>query len=291
MDIIKEIFKFFIAKEYSFASKFVSLIVFALVIISIDNLIGFSFYYGTNQKINQLKNIENLKNECKGNEKLIKELNVTENEILARKNILQNFFELFSKEPFDKEVLNLDENKDTIYITKYDTIIITINKFFPKWHFERYDSVANVYDRTKQREVLVLKDTISLMKKDSSIKNQTDSVHSKFSNLKNQSREAIKSRSKIWHTISSSCLLIIIFILLPFIPFAEKKYNWNTFVGAIIFMLFDAGIIWLSQFLFGLIPVILNRPWINYSVNFVVSSLFWTIILILIFGDKKTNAT
>ena len=101
MEFIREIFKFFINKEYSFASKFISLIVFVLVVFFIDNLLGFSFYYDNNQKINQIRTIESLQKECSNNVKLLKVLAEVEDDIINRKNIIDGFLNIFSKENFD----------------------------------------------------------------------------------------------------------------------------------------------------------------------------------------------
>jgi hypothetical protein len=61
---------------------------------------------------------------------------------------------------------------------------------------------------------------------------------------------------------------------LPFVPFAEKSFSWSTMTGMILFMVLDAGVIWLNQYLYSLIPVIINKPWINYLLNFIIHTSF-----------------
>jgi len=78
------------------------------------------------------------------------------------------------------------------------------------------------------------------------------------------------SRSRIWHTISSSFGLIIIFLIVPFVPFTQPPFEWSTFLGVMILCIPLSGLIWLNQYLLGLIPVILNQPWINYILNFII---------------------
>lgn len=131
MDIFKDIFNFFIDKDYSFASKFVGLLVFLILLFSVDNFLGFSFYYSTNQKISQLKSIEELKNTCGSNIELVKVLEKTEQEIINRQNVFDIFIGLFSRDSFDNEKVN-EKICDTVYVIKYDTVFlkdINHNKF------------------------------------------------------------------------------------------------------------------------------------------------------------------
>lgn len=90
-----------------------------------------------------------------------------------------------------------------------------------------------------------------------SIKNKEQFINE---NDKNKKVVVFRSRSQLWHTLTSSHDLILILIVLPIIPFTEKKFDWSMMIGIIFFMIIDAGLIWLNQYLLGLIPVILNQP-------------------------------
>jgi hypothetical protein len=285
MDIFKELFKFFINKKYSFTSRFIGLIIILMVLFSINNLLGFSFYYSTNQKITQIKNIETLKKECINNQRLMSILEETENEIINRKNLVENFFDLFSKEPFKGEAKNNYDLPDTIFITKYDTIKIFQNSYNIPWYLSQLDSSNLIKkkfsDSVKREQPVQIANNITI----DSTTNNSEKVISSTEN------EQLRYRSKLWHTVTSSYLLILLMFILPIIPFTEKKFSWSMMLGMIFIMIFNAGFIWLNQFLLGLIPVILNRPWINYIVNFSLHSGFWSIIIIISNKKKKNNAT
>lgn len=286
MEILKEIFKFFIAKEYSFASKFIGLLIFILTLFFIDNILGFSFYYSNNQKITQIQTIETLKKEC-SDETILKMIQETESNIINRKNIFEAFFHLFSKEQFDSKVENILDKTDTVYIFVRDTIGFIEKHSFVPFEYSYFDTSSIVYnkpDKISKKEVI----------NNANINLGDDSLNSmKFNSTDlEQVQATLKSRSQIWHTISSSYALLILLIFLPFIPFADKKFSWSTIIGMIFFMVFTAGLIWLNQYLLGLIPVILNRPWINYLLNFSIH----TIVIIAFISslsqsDTKKNET
>lgn len=79
-------------------------------------------------------------------------------------------------------------------------------------------------------------------------------------------------RSQLWHTLSSTFIFIIgsiiAIIVLIVQPFREnEKVGILTLIAIWIFsILLFGGVIWIIQFLFGLIPVILDRAYINYSI-------------------------
>ncbi|NOU19551.1 MAG: hypothetical protein HOO91_18500 [Bacteroidales bacterium] len=243
MDILKEILKFFTDKTNSTTTKFFGIIVFVLVIFFIDNLLGFSFYYSNNQKINQLLNIEKLKRECPENPAILSSLNEAEEDILQRKNIIKSFFELFSKEDFDIKKHKAQIHIDTVFVER----IINSKPF---------NDTSN----------------IQLLKKESTPKKK---------------ETTFVSRSKLWHTLSSSFILIVVLIGFPIIfIFAEKTFNWDTLFVLIFILIFLAGLIWIYQFILGLIPVIMGKVWINYLLNsFIHGFSIW----IIIYSIKKKS--
>jgi heme/copper-type cytochrome/quinol oxidase subunit 4 len=147
----------------------------------------------------------------------------------------------------------------------------------------------------KQPEIVVRVDTVYIEIKDTIVIGDTIEIIPTITEKQNEIRENIatdkKSRSQLWHTISSSFLFIIVLLILPFIPFTQKKIDWNLILGVIILMIPIAGLIWLYQFLLGLIPVILDKPWINYILNFVIH--IFSLLLIIGFfvsiSQKKDN--
>lgn len=269
MDFFKEIFKFFTDKEYSFISKFIGIIIIFTTLFFIDNILGFSFYYSNNQKINQLKTIENLKQECPNNLELINTLDVLEDRIINRKDLIEIFLNLFSKEKFDAQTqTNTLIKHDTIFVFKHDTVYLQKNQINEDWKRFYLDTalLKKIY-----------KNNYSLSQR-STPKENNSSNNESIAKNKKENNNTIKSRSRIWHTLSSSYFLIALMIFLPMIPFTQKPINWGMFIGMIFFSIIGAGVIWLNQFLLGLIPVILNSPWINYLVNVLIHTSMWMFI-------------
>jgi hypothetical protein len=262
MEFINNLINFFVTKEFTFRSKIFGFIMIIVGLFLIDNLLGFSFYYSTNKKISQLKDIESLKREC-DNLEINKTLNDLENDIIHRENIVNRFFNLFSKEPFDIKTDEQTIKRDTVFIIKYDTIYLT--------------GVANIFNRDK-----ILTDSTKPTRK-----SKNDSVIDISKTKTNALVKPPKTRSRLWHTLSSSYSLILLIIVFAIVPFAEKKFIWNTFLGILILIIILAGFIWLFQFLFGLIPLIFNRPWINYVLNFSVQTCFWIVFGYVVNRNEK----
>lgn len=278
MDLFKEIFKFFTDKEYSFISKFIGIIILFTTLFIFDNILGFSFYYSNNQKINQLKTIENLKQDCPNNLELINILDDLEDKIIKRRDLVETFLNLFSKEKFDaKTQASTLAEHDTIYVLKYDTVYLQKNQINEDW--KRFYLDTALLKR-------IYKNNYSLNQRSTPKENNPVNKESTVK-IKKENHNMINSRSRIWHTLSSSYFLIALMIFLPLIPLTLKPINWGMFIGMIFFSIICAGLIWLNQFLFGLIPVIRNTPWINYLVNFLIHTLIWMFIGYYYNGKKK----
>jgi len=82
-------------------------------------------------------------------------------------------------------------------------------------------------------------------------------------------------RNQMWHTITSSLLWIIFLaflsLFLIFAPFVVEKDKIATILGVIIGIGILAFLIWITQWIFGLIPVILNRAYINYILQLIIN--------------------
>ena len=78
-------------------------------------------------------------------------------------------------------------------------------------------------------------------------------------------------RNQMWHPVTSSLLWVILFaillLFLIFAPFVVEKDKVATIIGVIFGLGILAFLIWITQWIFGLIPVILNRAYINYALQ------------------------
>lgn len=86
------------------------------------------------------------------------------------------------------------------------------------------------------------------------------------------------NRSQLLHTLTSSTLpifsLAIISMLLLIMLFIKMDDKIYALFGVITLLLFLAGMTWLLQWLWGLLPIILNRAYINYTLQILVQILF-----------------
>ncbi len=100
------------------------------------------------------------------------------------------------------------------------------------------------------------------------------------------------SRNQFWHTVSSSLFwiiwLFIFSLMLLILPFTLKKDKLGAIVGMIVGIGAMVLLIWLTQWLFGLIPILFNRPWINYTIQFIINLIP---ISLLTYGSIKQKST
>lgn len=276
MDIFREVFRFFINKDYSFTSKFIGLLSFVIILLLIDNTLGLSFYYSNNQKLNQIKTIELLKRDCKNNDAIIRVLENTEQEVLNRKNVFQIFLNLFSSEPL---ISTGKSNVDTVNSIK---LLVRGNLD------GKIDSCKRRVDSLTYLKLLQL-DIFRICgsKYDDSVSiEERGAIRTILCDDSNNHIEVVRVRSKLWHTLSSSYILILFLIILPIVLLSKNKINRSILFVIIIFMLIDAILIWLNQYLFGLIPLILNKPLINYLLNVVIHT---SVCMLIGFVVSKMN--
>jgi hypothetical protein len=92
--------------------------------------------------------------------------------------------------------------------------------------------------------------------------------------------------NQLFHTITSSLSLIILCIVLlisfPILLFSKEQNKLSVIVSVIFLLGVLASFIWLTQWLFGLVPIILERAYINYTIQFILN------INCIIFLVKKT---
>lgn len=282
LDAFKHILNFFLGKDYSVGSKFLMFVLIVLVLLFLNNLFGFTFYYESNQKISLIRDIEELKKANSDNPILKEFLKKQENEVVGRKNMIDEFFSLFSKEDFksDEESDNLimNEIRDTVYILQppiifKDTTCYKSNSSSDSLRDSKF-AYKHYFDFGFDWSSYV----------------KVDSVSEKTRIASEQNTEK-RYRSKLWHTVTSSILFIIftlfVFVVMLVVPFSQKKEDrFNTVVGILVFFPFLAFGIWLFQWLLGFIPVINNSPWINYLINILVNILI-VLMISIHFGLKK----
>jgi len=283
MDFIKAFFKFFSDAELTLASKAMTILLFLGVILIADNIIGFSFYYNHNQKINQLQKIEEIKLKT-ADSVLIAFLNKEGRTIMERKNIFGIFVSLFSSKKIDipevaltNQAFNvgygrLYTSKDTIY--SENPFIIKKNTASKGIIYA--DSVRSFFN-IPEDTILARKPSANIAKIDSTTSNQKDLSKSPKTEV---------SRSSFWHTVSSSYLFLTILLFLLIIPIFQKPFKWDVFIGCFIMALFMGGVIWVNQLVFKQIPIINNKPWMNYLVNFTIQSI---LLIIIIYGISNAN--
>ncbi|WP_018341963.1 hypothetical protein [Cytophaga aurantiaca] len=91
----------------------------------------------------------------------------------------------------------------------------------------------------------------------------------------------IIAKSYTWHYISSNLFLIMGFAAVPFLIFQKSKHKFGILLVSAILVcgiLFGFSIFfaWILNF----IPIIFNKPWINYTIDFIIQFILWTIVLI-----------
>lgn len=125
---------------------------------------------------------------------------------------------------------------------------------------------------------------IDLFEKSSNLKEKT--IINKHDNVvaENKSDRKLQSilkenpvRSKLWNTITSSFTQIIGVLLAFFLMitsfFSSKGERFNLFLASIFLLIICTSLIWFLQWIFGLIPVIWDRAYINYVINLILNLL------------------
>ncbi len=96
-------------------------------------------------------------------------------------------------------------------------------------------------------------------------------------------------RNQLWHTATASLFwilwLVLLSIMLLYIPFSSGDNRLNLMFGMIIGIGVITLLIWVTQWLFGLIPVILGRAYINYIIQLAVNLV--PMVLFAIKSKKK----
>lgn len=90
-------------------------------------------------------------------------------------------------------------------------------------------------------------------------------------------------RNQFWHTVTSSLLWIFILAVLIsflfYLPFSSSPGKFSTLIRILLGIGGMVCMIWLTQWLLGLIPAIWDRAYINYSIQLIVNLLFITVFI------------
>jgi hypothetical protein len=111
-------------------------------------------------------------------------------------------------------------------------------------------------------------------------------------NQSNKSSKALKTynstgnRSNLLHILTSSYSFVFFLIMLPFVLFADKRFDRNMVIGLVFMAMMLIGLIWLFSYFLSLIPII-RFAWVNYLINFVLHTSFLLLMWRIIRTPKK----
>lgn len=194
--------------------------------------------------------------------------------------LLHNIEELKQLNPNDSKLISTLEQDEAINIEKKNV------------HTTNLPAITNPISDTFTSKYSWSIDSLVLKNNEMALK---DYVNYKSTIITKNIKEGIelpqKSRSQFWHTVTSSFAVIILMLSVILIsPFQYKELNGEAILGLIILEVLGALFVWLSQYLFGLIPVINNMPVINYGLNaFLHIVIISLIILAIVAANKRKN--
>lgn len=155
--------------------------------------------------------------------------------------------------------------KERYYIIKHKTTLENLSSFY--WSFVKkisFKSLSKATNPAKTTEQKISEPKPATINNTPIIKNYL--LHFLFSNL----------------------FLIMIAVIVPILIFKQNKSNIPTLIFSLIIVwailyFISIFIAWVLNF----IPVILDRPWINYVLVLLIHSFFWGWVLIKL-GNSKT---
>lgn len=116
-------------------------------------------------------------------------------------------------------------------------------------------------------------------------------IDHKLDNIPNSTQTIITKpkiiRSSFWHLLTTSFFWLITALILPFTMFANQRITGSIIGACVAALLVLAIIVSLYYYLLGLIPVIANRPWINYLINLTVHGLSLWLLFVIVKRQKK----
>lgn len=95
-------------------------------------------------------------------------------------------------------------------------------------------------------------------------------------------------RNQLWHTVTASLFwiiwLVLLLVTLFYIPFTSGNDRFGSMLGITMGIWVIILLIWVTQWLFGLIPVILGRAYINYIIQLAAN-----LVPMVLFAIKSKN--
>jgi hypothetical protein len=99
--------------------------------------------------------------------------------------------------------------------------------------------------------------------------------------------EKVLKRKFFLDLLSSSYILLLLLIILPFVPLFQKENTADSYIGVLIIMIVIIGFTIVNYYLYSLIPTIC-RPWVNYLINVVLHfGIVYSIIKLITRSSKK----
>jgi 4-amino-4-deoxy-L-arabinose transferase-like glycosyltransferase len=219
MDVFGGLLNFITDKKWSSFAKIITFLCFFLLAVFIDHLVGFTYYYWTENQLSQIEKIEALKEKYAKDKYLSAELNIMEERILRKnRNIISDYF------PFEenRRLVALEARRDSIYLAYAgggaDTLLIVEKQ--PDSASSRFNFISAEF----------------LTKKESSL------IGTKF-----------------WHVFTSSYSFILTLVLLPFALAFQGRVNKETLIGLLVVTVAGLLMIATFSSLFKLLPEFKNE--------------------------------
>lgn len=117
-----------------------------------------------------------------------------------------------------------------------------------------------------------------------------DSISDSTNSIKKADNNIDIIEKHYWlHFVFSNFILLIVMLAVPF------SISWDKGFKVVIGTIFILGILFLiglfTAWVLDFIPVIANRPWINYTLDFIIQFLFWLGLGLLAQKQKNQSAT
>lgn len=138
-----------------------------------------------------------------------------------------------------------------------------------------------------ENEILANKHYSSFLRLDFSTSSQSFDTENQKANHRGEAtltsnKPAPLSVSTFWMVLSSNYSLLLIWPILIFLPlFPDQTRQKGFFVGWVAMNIIWAGLITLTTVVAFQIPIISDNPTYNYWLNFVIHTLFLTLIILL----------
>jgi len=230
MEIFSKIFDFFANREIKISSKF-RMVLFVIIIIYLtDNILGFSFYYNTNQKINEISII---------------------NELLKDST--------FSSD----EKIQLDSLRHLVLLRKSfsDRISLFVNGIFNQdKHPSAITNTSNIKSISPSNIDLTADNTIQN-------NNTATGIATAAETITNNTIRTVPIRNNLLFLISCSWSFLLVILISPTMLFVVKSKLSQRFISMFSFIFIFLASSAFHYWLFGFVPRFGNTWTWNYVFN------------------------